>query len=352
MTTTAKANDASQLLAMVPPLIGYQPVESVVIVPFNDRRSLGAMRFDVEKFLSSPNEATSTALGLTAKVEGVTAFFAVVYTEHVDQVKPALVAFDKRAREIGLSIFDLAYVSSTEWALFSEGKARSLDELDTSIVPATVAKPSGGVLDGTELPTLSETQVHLMQRTAQEYARSFGSVDDEAHSIAVAMIPSVASALLNVAPEDFEISEHIVGWATEVFLTPALRDVAFVTWMLGLEAGEQALTAQLDWQSGAEYPAEFAAPMWGQGATPTPQLLKLVLELARTAAAAAADDKRKAAALGVAAWYSWALGLSSHAGHYATLSLELDPEYGLSEIVEQFVHVGHLPEWVFTGRTQ
>ncbi|NLA08637.1 MAG: hypothetical protein GX871_00235, partial [Microbacteriaceae bacterium] len=45
-----------------------------------------------------------------------------------------------------------------------------------------------------------------------------------------------------------------------------------------------------------------------------------------------------------------ALGRSTHASDFLALALEIDPGYGLAEIVSTMVRSGHLPEWAF-GRS-
>jgi hypothetical protein len=41
------------------------------------------------------------------------------------------------------------------------------------------------------------------------------------------------------------------------------------------------------------------------------------------------------------------MGKSTHAGAYLDLVHEIDPEYGLAQIVSAMVRNGHLPEWAF-----
>ncbi|MFE5407634.1 DUF4192 family protein [Microbacterium sp. NPDC056569] len=127
---------------------------------------------------------------------------------------------------------------------------------------------------------------------------------------------------------------------------PSLRDVALVQWSGNLAQGDEALDAQLRWESGEEYPAHLAMRMWGEGDRPDAARLEAALRLSRQAAAVAPRDERPGP-LAMCAWLSWALGRSTHAAAYAEHACEIEPEHGLSQIVLSFVDAGHLPDWAF-----
>ena len=127
---------------------------------------------------------------------------------------------------------------------------------------------------------------------------------------------------------------------------PALRDIALVQWCGGMAAGDEALDAQLRWESGEEYPTHLAMQMWGEGERPDPDRLEAALALSRRIAAAAPREVR-AGPLATCAWLAWALGRSTHAERYAAMACDIEPEHGLAEIVRSFVHAGHLPDWAF-----
>jgi hypothetical protein len=127
---------------------------------------------------------------------------------------------------------------------------------------------------------------------------------------------------------------------------PSLRDVALVQWSGNLSQGDEALDAQLRWESGEEYPAHLAMRMWGEGERPSPDRLEAALRLARQVAAVAPRASRPGP-LAMCAWLSWSLGRSTHAEAYASEACVIEPEHGLSEIVRSFVRAGHLPDWAF-----
>ncbi|WP_019181906.1 DUF4192 family protein [Microbacterium yannicii] len=165
----------------------------------------------------------------------------------------------------------------------------------------------------------------------------------------------VAVCLLDDLPDLFEGAltwdvETLSAYETAALVwclsRPSLRDIALVQWSGDFGEGDDALDAQLRWESGEEYPADLAMRMWGEGERPDPARLETALQLVRHVAALAPRLSRPGP-LAMCAWLSWALGRSTHAEAYATQACEIEPEHGLSEIVLSFVHAGHLPDWAF-----
>jgi hypothetical protein len=180
-------------------------------------------------------------------------------------------------------------------------------------------------------------------------AASTGSDADRVDPAALA-----AAARLDDLPELFEdvlrepdaldaYDLAAIGWC---LARPSLRDIALVQWSGNLHQGDEALTAQLRWESGEEYPPHLAMRMWGEGDPPSPARLDQALRLARRVAASVPRALRPGP-LAMCAWLAWALGRSTHAAEYAQQACDIEPDHGLSQIVLSFVHAGHLPDWAF-----
>lgn len=203
--------------------------------------------------------------------------------------------------------------------------------------PGATPEPGVAMLEAAPEPVEHETSA-----AAEESVR----VDPRALAAVCAMddLPELFEAALRwdaATVDPFDAA--VLAWCLS---RPALRDIALIEWCSGLAAGDTALDAQLRWERGEEYPAHVAMRMWGEGDRPDPERIATALELVRHVAALAPRDHR-AGPLAVSAWLAWALGRSTHAGRYADLACELEPEHGLAEIVRSFVHAGHLPEWAF-----
>jgi hypothetical protein len=130
-----------------------------------------------------------------------------------------------------------------------------------------------------------------------------------------------------------------------VFERPALRDVLLISIVDGKDGGDLALDAQLAWEEGVEYPRELAMRMWGEGDRPSPARIERMIRLLKWLSATL--EHSHAGVLALLAWMEWALGKSSVAEVHTKMALAIDPEHGLSEIVQSFITAGHLPAWAF-----
>lgn len=365
MTTTVKAAGAAQFLALVPRLLGFTPTRSVVVVPMNGGRSLGGMRLDLPVDPDDPSDLlAATVIGMVCRVTGADGFMAVIYTDECsDPVLPRVTLSDALVRAAdasGLRVLDVLVVGCDGWASHLDPtQARGpLSELITT--------------EAVELPPAHGDQAsgaHLPERSAAERRKvgaAHRSLDDALN--VVCGIPTDRTPATRVDPAALEAAcelddlprlyERALRWdATDLapmkaallgwcLTRPSLRDVALVQWASDVVGGEDAMEAQHRWEDGEEYPSDLAAMMWGEGPRPDPERLQAALTLVRHVAALTAK-RRRAGALAVCAWLSWALGRSTHADLYATMALDIEADQGLAEIVRSFVAAVHLPDWAF-----
>ena len=75
-----KASNASDFLGLVPALLGFTPTRSIVAIPFEGNRTLGAARFDLNP-AHDPSEIASTTVGIICRVEAADGLAVVVYTD-------------------------------------------------------------------------------------------------------------------------------------------------------------------------------------------------------------------------------------------------------------------------------
>ena len=314
-------------------------------------------------------------------------------------------ALERRADSCGLRVTDLLCVAADGWGSSLDAdcpaSGRSLDALEQRM-PAfdDVPEPDGDQSTGAELPACAAEERERVGRayeaveqavallcgpedpvagSATRTVRSAGAACSGGPSADLAPVPppvagdaedeaSVADspgrfdprALATVCrlddlPGFFEdaISRspaprdpYDMAALVWCLARPSLRDVALVQWSGDLAQGDEALDAQLRWESGEEYPADLAMRMWGEGDVPDSARLVRALALVRHAAAAA-PRVAQPGPLSLCAWLAWALGQSTHAAAYAERACEIEPEHGLSQIVLSFVQAGHLPDWAF-----
>jgi hypothetical protein len=370
MTSPVTASTPDRFLSLVPHLLGFAPRRSIVLVPFDGRSSLGAMRLDLPP--TGPDETERVAsdyIGLVCRLPDADGFAMVAYTDAGRRADGAAAlpyeglarALLDRADACGLHVVELLCVGTETWASFREPLAEHpLAELP---VPDEALPPvRGDHTSGTRLPRIDprerERVVQALEgiRAASRVLLDGGRGKDRARRVDPRAI--VALGVLDDLPQFFERclaeaparldpqSAATLSWCLS---QPGMRDVALLCWTDGPVAGERALDAQLRWYAGEPYPPEIGLRMWGDGPRPDPDRLGRALALARRIAAVTPPADR-APAFAVCAWLSWALGRSTHAGIYVERALRCDRRHGLTEIMASFLAVGHLPDWAFRPR--
>lgn len=362
--TTVKVADAAQFLSLVPLLLGYLPTHSVVIVPMSRGKSLGAMRVDLPPD-DAIDTAASTVIGMACRIAQIDGIVSVIYTDAAingDLPHRALTdSLALRADACGLTIVDALAVGANGWGSYLDrdlpDTGRFLAEI--GMVARTADHATSDQTAGAYLPRCprgTRSAVSLALHSLDAALEVICGIPADSHK-AARIDPAAlhAACQLDDLPELFEaalrwdvdamppMQAAMLGWCLE---RPSLRDVALVQWASDESGGDAAMDAQRRWEDGEEYPSDLAEVMWGEGVRPDAERIEVALLLTRTVAATL-PKKRRAGALAVCAWLSWALGRSTHADKYARMALHSDPTHGLAEIVASFVQAGHLPDWAF-----
>ncbi|MCR2794286.1 DUF4192 domain-containing protein [Microbacterium sp. zg.Y625] len=367
MTTIVKAADAAHFLSLLPAMLGFTPVRSLVLVPFRGSRSIGALRLDLPRDGTDLDAFAATCLGMVCRVPHADALAAAVFSDDScakGLPGSALLAGIRGAADAcGLRVTDALSVGSDGWgSALDPDCPRGGRPLAALALPAPVATAPGDQTTGAELPSVHPRQAEAVAaalRAVRAALRDLGEDEAEGpprrgrrriHPEALAVVERLDDVVacfeqcLDADPEALApFDAALLLWCLS---RPALRDVAIVQWAADAPRGIRALEAQRRWEEGAEYPADLAMTMWGDGPRPDPVRLTRALDLTRRLAALAPRAARPGA-LATCAWLSWALGRSTHADRYARMAADLDPGHGLTQIVRAFVAAGHLPDWAF-----
>ncbi|MGN6219566.1 MAG: DUF4192 family protein [Microbacterium sp.] len=403
--TIVKAADAAQFLSFVPRMLGFRPSRSLVVIPFRGTRSLGALRFDLPPDDDSVERVASTVVGMVCRLPDAEAIAAIAYTDaRFDDEgmphRPLLDAVAFHADACGVRVSDLLCVAADAWGSALDPQAsrggRPLQELDHDHPGLGLPAPDGDQSSGAALPHCPPEERARVSRALCELPRALALLGGPAADADTTAVPGASSASGTAQVEDLgpvpaPVGEEpadaastgsesnrvdpaalaaaarlddlpglfedvlrapeaidaydlaAIGWC---LARPSLRDIALVQWSGNLHQGDEALTAQLRWESGEEYPPHLAMRMWGEGDPPSPARLDEALRLARRVAASVPRTLRPGP-LAMCAWLAWALGRSTHAAEYAQQACDIEPDHGLSQIVLSFVHAGHLPDWAF-----
>lgn len=393
MQTVFKAKSAAEFLAVVPALAGYTPVQSVVLVAFGGARTIGVLRVDLppdDADAQAIAASAATFVGLVCRLPDADGLAPVIYCDAPLRDEPGgsvahaglIEAILRCADACGIHVRDALCVARDAWCSYLEpGRpVHSLTELDAAstriALPASLTPITGDQHSGVELPVVDPTDLHRVDIAIAQLQDGLdllasahapddldaaewlgppldvgtrGAGEPSPAGVADALgslcdIPALFERALGSIPDALgapELAALLVCLAR-----PAMRDVALSQWAFNVETGTEVLEAQLAWEDGADFPAHLAAHMVGEGRRPDVLRIGAALALVRHLAAVAPAPLR-CAPLTLAAWLSWALGKSTHAGAYLELVREIDPEYGLAQIVAAMVRGGHLPEWAF-----
>lgn len=366
MTTLLRASGSAEFLRIVPALAGFTPRQSIVLLPFRDSRTYGAMRLDLPGPDLSLEDYADAAVGLVARVEGTDAVAVVVYTDEAAHptrdglMLPFAVEVDELlgcAEEAGLRVVDALCVTPAGWSSY-------LDE-DPEIGPAEEIEPlrdapfdgdvSGDQSTGSDLPEIGFIEKERVGQALVDLTRLLGHDGHSAPTGRENPAAIAALMMLEDIPAFFEsvlrAPDDLPPFATAALLwclnRPLFRDVAIAQWATDLAGGMRTLEAQLAFSAtGKTVPDDLGAVFLGQGPAPDTDRLRVALTVVREAAARAPREFRPAP-LTAAAWLSWALGRSTHAGHYLERVREIDPQYGLAALLGTMIGGAMLPEWAF-----
>lgn len=363
---------SASFLALVPRLLECTPRQSLVLVPFAESRSLGAMRVDLPPTDRSVSDESiaSTVIGMACKVARTDAVAIVVYADGAladlaDLPHRALVdAAIARADICGLRVIDALVVGADGWKSYlspssavphprSELTAPPLSEPEFPFDDDQFAAAGLPQVD----PAVSRSMLAVLrkiervlggahERRALPLLKRAATADPAAAFIADP--PVLLEDALACAPFDLDAAQ--LAAVAFCLARPSLRDVALMQWAADLATGDAVLHAQTAFHRGKPFPDDLARPMWGEGAHPDPDRLRRALELCRFVAAALPRERRTGA-LSACAWLAWARGRGSHAATYAETALEIDADHGLSAIMLDIIDAGRLPEWVFERPT-
>ncbi|MBC7762455.1 MAG: DUF4192 domain-containing protein [Candidatus Saccharibacteria bacterium] len=382
MTVILKANGPADLLAMAPPMVGFLPRNSVVLVAFRGKRTCGAMRFDLPPS-DNPvvhKRVVTTIVGMFCKLPEVDAAVVIVYTDDEfgssDAIPQAAFA-ELIGRRLTLSGFELRESicqAADGWASYFDPDVPAGGHPLAWIAESTVARaidnqremfpPQASMID--RVPRAEESQRMRLAKRLEAYENVRASIVRGDGP----MPPSVFDVV-----EDLPLfAERALAWdaaeldangALLVFVLqgPPIRDLVMLQWAFGIEVGDRVWN--LDRQDGvSDGPPEDLAGrgdlagrddladigdlMMGIGPRPDPRRIEggiaLLLELTSRA-----EDVRRPPLLCMLAWLNWALGHGSQAGLHLDEALAIAPGYSMAQLLRSMTGTGILPEWAFEG---
>ncbi len=361
MTTIIRATDSAEFLSLIPQIAGFTPRRSLVLMPFHGKRTHGALRVDLPGPEVDPVQVADSMCGLVEQIGGVDAVAIVVYTDDVAQstpdglLLPHLALADVLATTLhdeGFHIVESLCVTASGWGDYFDDapRLRPLSSIPQPPEVIGVGDVSGDQLTGAILPSSDLVERERVGRALRDLGAVLAGESAGADPGVILMAASTLEDLpcffedLLDHPDDLDpLESAALLWCLN---RPTLRDAALVQWATDIDGGAEALEAQLAFSgSGTPVPDAVGETFLGQGPRPDADRLGCALTIVRHAASRAPRGA-KPGALTAAAWLSWALGRSSHAGAYVDQVLEIDPQHSMAALLNTMLGAAILPQWL------
>lgn len=339
--TVIRVSKSVELLGMIPHLIGNQPSNSVVLIPFEGSRAQSAFRIDLPQLDTPMDDFTNAMIGLLCRVEGCTGAALVVYTDgHLDAATSDWSGLaedvENACAHAGLTLMDALVVAEDGWADFT-----TPGEIHTHV-------PEPAALPGIPLPPRVQDSAALPEvpiTVREQVVEALNHRDPMGQQLDRIDLGATLEKALTAAGE---LSAAELADIALLLTTPATRDVALLQWSGSPADGEAVLAYQRDYRAGLD-PAshESMVRFVGQGDRPDFARLQAALDVSRRVASAAGEPFRSGP-LTACAWLCWALGRTTDAVAYLRQVNPFSPSARFAELLGAMIEAGRLPEWLFT----
>lgn len=346
MSGLVKAHSPADFLAAVPQLVGFEPVNSVVLVGFHGKTTRGALRLDLPIKSVAYKRVATTALGAICKIPGVDAVAVIICTDETfgGSAQPPFADFAqlmmKRIGHAGLRLQSALCRAADGWTsyLWEDTPAGGYPLSEIADSPIVGQLPPVLTHDVPTIPASTQ------RRITDEFARYLqkGAFHPEFEDV-----PLFVERALEWTDDEFVESAAKLLYLLQA---PASRDAAMLQWATNLSMGDDLWAfAHRPLGVDPEWDMSMGNLMLGVGPRPDParihQAMALLLRLV-----AVAPRFAQPAPLCMLTWLNWALGLGSFAGDHLNAVLAVDPRYGMAEVLGTILGNGMLPEWAFADR--
>lgn len=353
------SSTGADFLATLPTLAGYTARNSVLLVPFTGKRTIGALRLDLPMTSDSRHDASLTALAVASlsRLDDCDRVMLVFYTDEefaaatkrCDPLRRALAAGLDAA---GFGVMDAFCVASDAWASWMDADAphdgRPLSDITDSPLAARAAEARAG-------EQLAEFDADArLPDTDPAFAEL---LTDAVDALTCGEERSALGLLRPAADLDpLEVVEEAMGADAANVPVPVLARLVVVcnrgaSLQVIVQTALGAATARRLLRGASRDQDEVWRLLFGETRTlPSRERLGQAIALLRRAVphVGAADV---AEPLAVLAWMTWAVGRASVAQAHVSRVLALDPQNLLGTALAELLHRGQLPEWIYTAHS-
>jgi hypothetical protein len=362
MSPIVKAKRPAEFLVALPRMLGYTPVQSILVQTFVARRTAASLRVDLPPLDASHTEnaprrmqATADAImRLISRVPGVDAVLLVVYSEEptsTDELAPRAELIDQivsRMASAGLGIIDALHTAGDSWVSYLDAERGTLTELNTERLRAELDEfePSGAPPRQSQGAAPIEPAPDADRDRVSEAARRITHDVRERDRL---WQTQVALRLWNDAAESVptELPTDVVAALLWSLRDKGVRDCALMQLVWGIEAGESAARDTENLHKGTPVPQGSVLETFvGEGRrAPNALRVEAAVRMLRHLVSLA-PQPWQLAPFTLLAWLEWARGSGSAAGDYLDQALRIGPGYELARLFQQMIGTGRVPDWV------
>lgn len=314
--TIIRTPGPASFLALVPHLIGMEPVDSLVVIPFEGKRTAGGLRVDLPASSAATAGLGTYVSGLLGRLRGVDGVVVIIYVSSASDLLPQRDLVEvvvRRLRHAGFLIKDAFCVAGQDWASYLSPSGRVImsaawERLD--------AAPPGIPLPELLPPLAYEpASPEVVAAVELEVANAAGDWTSDHVELALGWTEAELSGgrgLMIAALQDPSArDETMLQWASEPFIQPEIQ-------LIG-------------------------------GLGPQPDRDRLVTAIALlTRLRQVAAPRLQPPLLCMLAWLSWAMGSGSRADQYLDASFLIEPDYPMASVLRSLVSSGRVPEWLLS----
>lgn len=345
MTQPRRIRTSLDLLTAVPEMLGYEPHESLVLLPFSDNRGGAIMRLDLPPLDSSPGIFASAVVAQLRRFPDCNRVAVASYTAEplgldAPPHRPMIDALADLAALAGITVTCAVVRAGDGWCDYRGEGAGTLEELEQFAASRPAVAPS---LESTgDIAPADDAARGRFARALRGAHRRGAS--------GLAGFVEAWGALIDgadgEAAPDEERAAVVAGLVTPLNLEYLLADAAF-----GCETG---LEHALVWQHVARELAAIGDESHEPGGLVTERAHIEPVDLDRSKRAIAllrelvalAPRTAHAELYAVLGWLEWARGGATLATRYARESLQLDSDQPLAGEVEVMCAFGVAPAWI------
>jgi hypothetical protein len=352
MSIMVKANSPSDFLALVPHLVGFDPVNSVVLVAFRGTGTCGVLRLDLPSAPVVHKRLATHAVGILCKIPDVEAVGVIICTEEKfgASATPPLSEFAttmiSRLRQSGLALRGALCRAGDGWGSYFDSAGpvggHPLSDIERSEIATGLPDTLFDVADPPDAPIMERRRVARQLARYRDLARGGLSHPDFAALDDIALFVEQA-----LEWDEHEFSER-AAFLLFLLQSPPSRDATMLQWATNLAMGDELWEHSRDPVGvDPEWDESSGNLMLGIGPRPDAERLLRAISLLLRLVAVARKPARPPL-LCMLAWLNWALGRGTIGGRHVAAALGIAPGYGMAQLLNTVLGNGMQPEWAFT----